>query len=134
MTAEGGFVACLALTLVLLGAVVWTGLRARRRLHLPCVAATLAALASTIYFAVEMGAHYDLAAAGLITPVHLWLAKGTTLAYLAPLVTGVRTLRDPRWRRRHRLCAFVVLALTVATAVTGTWMLLAAERVPPAGP
>jgi hypothetical protein len=27
------------------------------------------------------------------------------------------------------VCAFVVLALTVATAATGTWMLLAAERL-----
>ena len=130
MTAERGFVAFLALTLVLLGVVVWSGLNARRRIHLPCVAATLLALGSTIYCAMRMGEHYDLAAAGAITPVHLWLAKGTTLAYLAPLATGVLTLRDPSWRPRHRVCAFTVLALTVATAITGTWMLLAAERLP----
>jgi len=134
MTAERGFVVCLATTLVLLAAVVWTGLHARRRLHLPCVAATLAALGITIYYAERMGAHYDLAAAGLITPVHLWLAKLTTLAYLAPLTTGVLTIRDATWRPRHRLCAFVVLGMTVATAITGTWMLLAAERLPAAGP
>jgi len=93
------------------------------------VAATVTALGVTIWFAVEMGKHYDLPSAGLITPVHLWLAKGTTLAYLAPLATGLRTLRHPAWRRRHRVCALVVLALTVATAVTGTWMLLAAPRL-----
>lgn len=133
MTAERGFVVFLALTLVLLAAVVRTGLRARRRLHIPCVAATLAALGTTIYYAEQMGEHYDLAAAGWITPVHLWLAKGTTLAYLAPLVTGVLTIRDATWRPRHRVCALVVLSLTVATAVTGTWMLLAAERLPAAG-
>jgi len=134
MTAERGFVIFLALTLVLLAAVVRTGLRARRRLHLACVATTLAALGITIYYAEKMGAHYDLAAAGLITPVHLWLAKGTTLAYLAPLATGLLTIRDPRWRPRHRVCAFVVLGMTVATAFTGTWMLLASERLPAAGP
>src|SRR6185436_13406857 len=128
MTAERGFVAFLALTLVLLGAVVWSGLHARRRIHLSCVAATVLALAITIWFAVEMGKHYDLSAAGWITPVHLWLAKGTTLAYLAPFATGVMTLRDPRWRPRHRVCAFAVIGLTVATAVTGTWMLMAAVR------
>lgn len=133
MTAERGFALFLALTLVLLAAVVWTGLRARRRVHIPCVAATLAALGVTIFFAEQMGEHYDLCAAGLITPVHLWLAKVTTLAYLAPLVTGVLTIRDARWRRRHRVCAFVVLAMTVATAATGTWMVLAAERLPAAG-
>lgn len=129
MSAERGFVVFLALTLVLLAAVVWTGLRARRRLHVPCVAATLVALATTIYFAEKVGEHYDLASAGLITPVHLWLAKLTTLAYLAPLATGALTIRDATWRPRHRVCAFVVLGMTVATAVTGTWMLLAAERL-----
>src|SRR5262245_23658731 len=133
MTAERGFVVFLVLTLVLLAAVVRTGLREQRRWHLGCVAATLAALGITIYFAEKMGAHYDLAGAGLITPVHLWLAKGTTLAYLAPLATGALTIRDSRWRPRHRLCAFVVLGLTVATAITGTWMLLAAERLPSTG-
>lgn len=130
MTPERGFVAFLLLTLVLLAAVVRTGLCARRRMHLACVAATVVALGATIYFAEKMGALYDLTAAGWITPVHLALAKATTLAYLAPLATGMRTLRDPTWRRRHRLCAFAVLGLTVATAVTGTWMLLASERLP----
>jgi hypothetical protein len=133
MTPGRGFVAFLALTLVLLAAVVWTGLRARRRVHLPCVAATLAALGATIWYAEQMGELYDLESAGLITPVHLWLAKGTTLLYLAPLVTGILTIRDARWRPRHRVAAFTVLALTVATAVTGTWMLLASERLPTVG-
>ena len=133
MTAERGFALFLALTLSLLAAVVWTGLRARRRVHIPCVAATLAALGITIYFAEQMGAHYDLAGAGLITPVHLWLAKLTTLAYLAPLTTGALTIRNATWRPRHRVCAFVVLGMTVVTAITGTWMLLAAERLPAAG-
>lgn len=133
MSTELGFVLSLASTLVLLAAVVWSGLRARRRIHLPCVAATLAMLGVTIWSAVRMGEHYDLAAAGLITPVHLWLAKVTTFAYLAPLATGVLTLRDARWRPRHRRCAFVVLAMTVATAITGTWMMLAAVPLNGAG-
>ena len=130
MTAELGFVLALLSTLGLLGLVVTTGLRARRRLHLTFVAAAVTALAITIVCAVRMGKHYDLAAAGMITPVHLWLAKLTTLAYLAPVVTGILTIRDATWRPKHRICAFTVLALTVGTAITGTWMLLAAERLP----
>lgn len=134
MSPERGFVGFLLLTLALLAAVVSTGLRARRRWHLSFVGATVVALGITIFFAERMGHHYDLASAGRITPVHLWLAKLTTLAYLGPVVTGWRTLRDPTWRPRHRKVAFAVLTLTVATAVTGTWMLLAAERLPvPAG-
>ena len=130
MSAEAGFVAFLALTLVLLGSVVATGLRARRRAHLTLVALTVLALGTTIFFAEKMGKHYDLASAGAITPVHLTLAKLTTLAYLAPLFTGLRTLKDATWRPRHRACAFTVLGMTVATAITGTWMLLAAQRLP----
>lgn len=130
MSVELGFVCSLLLTVGLLAVVVWTGLRAYRRVHLACVAATLAALGTTIYFAERMGAHYDLAQAGWITPVHLWLAKLTTLAYLAPLATGVLTLRRAAWRPRHRVCALAVLALTVATAITGSWMILASERLP----
>lgn len=129
MSPERGFVLFLLLTLALLGVVVATGLRARRRVHLTAVALAVAALGTTIYFAEQMGEHYDLAAAGAITPVHLAIAKLTTLAYLAPVMTGILTIRDARWRVRHRWCAFTVLALTVATAVTGTWMVLAAPRL-----
>jgi len=126
---EVGFVTFLGLTLVLLGVVVATGLAARRRVHLVAVALAVVSLGTTIYHAERMGDLYDLAAAGSITPVHLAIAKLTTLAYLAPVVTGVLTIRDARWRPRHRLVAFVVLAMTVATAVTGTWMVLAAPRL-----
>jgi hypothetical protein len=133
MSPELGFVAFLTLTLVGLALVVVTGLRACRRWHLTAVAATVAALGTTIFFAERLGALYDLGSAGAITPVHLFLAKLTTLAYLAPLTTGVLTIRDARWRPRHRLCAFLVLGLTVVTAVTGTWMVLASERLPTSG-
>jgi len=129
MSPEQGFLGFLALTLVLLGLVVLTGLRARRRVHLLCVSLALGALGVTIWFAEQVGEHYDLEAAGWITPVHLALAKGTTLLYLLPLVSGVLTWRDARWKPWHRRFAFSVLGLTVLTAVTGTWMLLAAERL-----
>lgn len=129
MSPERGFVVFLALTLALLGIVVATGLAARRRVHLTAVALAVLSLGTTIFFAERMGDHYDLAAAGRITPVHLAIAKLTTLAYLGPVVTGVLTIRDARWRPRHRVCAFLVLAMTVATAVTGTWMVLAAPRL-----
>lgn len=130
MSPERGFVVFLVLTLALLGVVVFTGLRAARRVHLTAVALVVATLGTTIYFAEKMGDLYDLAAAGAITPVHLTIAKLTTLAYLAPVVTGILTIRNARWRARHRLCAFTVLALTVATAITGTWMVLASPRLP----
>jgi hypothetical protein len=127
VSAGQAFVLSFGVTLLLLGGVVATGLRARRRLHLPLVAASVAALVVTIVCAKRLGEHFDLQSAGWITPFHLGLAKLATASYLLPLVTGILTLRNPRWRPRHRICACVTLALTVAAAVTGIWMIWLAE-------
>lgn len=127
MSPTVGFVVFLALTLAGLGCAVATGLRARRRLHIPCVAASLACLAATIYYAKELGRHFDLEAAGPITPIHLTLAKVTTALYLLPIATGIATIFRPATRPWHRRVAFLVLAMTVLTAITGTAMILMAK-------
>jgi hypothetical protein len=132
MTASSRFVLFLLLTLALLGCVVLTGRRAQRRAHLGFVALAIAALGATIWCAVLLGDHYDLESAGFVTPLHLAVAKFTTLAYLAPLVLGYLTTRDRKWFAWHRRAAYAVLLLTLVTSVTGTWMLLAAERLPAA--
>jgi len=129
LSADLGFPVFLGVTVLLLVAVVITGLRGRVRVHLPLVGLAVASLGVTIWFAEQLGDHYDLDAAGAITPVHLAIAKITTLGYLAPLITGVMTLRDRRHKRLHRTLAFVVLGLTAVTAVTGSLMLMAAERL-----
>ena len=127
MTPLVGFATFLLLTVALLGGVTITGLLAKRRIHLTLVALAVSSLGVTIYFAEQLGRLYNLDAAGWITPFHLGLAKLTTLAYLAPLITGLRTLKHPKWRPWHRACAFVVLTLTLATAATGAWMVASAE-------
>lgn len=118
-----GFVAFLALTLVLLALVVVTGFAARRRAHIALVVCTLGSLTLTIVFAYELGKIYDIHQAGWITPFHLALARINTVAFLLPAVSGVRTIFRPETRRLHRWFAFGVLGLTVLTAVTGTIML-----------
>jgi hypothetical protein len=125
-----GFVLSLALTLACLAGAVASGLRALRRVHLSCVAGAVACLALTIHFALGVGRHYDLAAAGWITPLHKGLAMVATGSYLLPVASGLRTILHPPTRRLHRKLAFLVLSLTVLTAITGTWMLLAAPRLP----
>lgn len=125
-----GFVLFLVLTLGFLAGAVSSGLRAKRRVHLLCVAGAVACLVVTIWHALGVGKLYDLAAAGWITPVHMWMAKVATASYLLPVVSGVRTIFHPPARRWHRKIAFFVLSLTVATAITGTWMLLASPRLP----
>jgi hypothetical protein len=124
-----GFSTFLAATVVALGFVVWTGLTARRRLHLLCVLATGSGLALAIVYALRVGELYDLEAAGLVTPIHLGLAKITTAAYLLPIFTGVMTWRDARWKRLHARLAWTVIALTLVTTITGVFMLLGAERI-----
>lgn len=125
MTPQVGFVVFLVATVALLGAVVFTGVKARIRAHIPLVVLTAAALGVTIYFAEKLGELYDLASAGAITPVHLTLAKIATASYVLPIVTGALTLRNRSRRRVHLACALLTLALTVATAITGAWMLFA---------
>jgi hypothetical protein len=131
VSATAGFLGSLALTLVALGVVFASGLKARLRVHLPAVACAVALLVTTIWYAEQLGREYDLEAAGAIKPVHLTLAKLATAAYLAPLSTGVMTWRNRRWRKLHRVAAFATLFLTVAAAATGTWMVFAAEPLAP---
>lgn len=130
MSPVQAFVASFATTLAFLVVVTVTGMRAMRRVHIPFVALTVVALGVTIYFALELGKIYDLASAGVITPIHLTLAKIDTVALLVPVVTGIRSLYVPSTIRLHKKVAWCVLALTVVCAVTGTIMILSAERRP----
>jgi hypothetical protein len=129
MKPELGFTLFFALTLILLGIVVASGFKARMRVHIPAVIGALACLGTAIFFAVQLGHVYDLEAAGLITPVHLTLAKITTALYVLPLITGVMTYRDRSRKRLHFRAAMLVLVLTVLAAITGTWMILASPRL-----
>lgn len=123
LTPGVGFALFLVLTVIALVAVVVTGLRARVKVHIGCVAVTIVLLAIAIYFAEQLGELYDLRAAGVITPIHLTLAKITTVAFLLPIASGVMTLRDRRRKALHFKLAMLVLALTLATTVTGATML-----------
>ncbi|MCB9916675.1 MAG: hypothetical protein H6828_16245 [Planctomycetes bacterium] len=131
MTPVQGFLVFLVITLAFLGAAVVSGLRAKRAVHLPCVAGAVLALLVTIYYAEKLGGEYDLKTAGVITPIHLFLAKLTTLGYLLPVFTGVRTLRNQAGRKLHGRVAFAVLFMTVVTAATGTAMVLMSEPLQP---
>lgn len=127
MSPTVGFVVFLLVTLVFLGCAVITGRRGERRVHVGMVVGALAFLGITIYYAEQLGDSYDLESAGWITPAHLALAKGTTLAYLLPVLSGIRMWRHEGARPLHRALAYSVLALTVVTAATGTAMILLAE-------
>ncbi len=127
MTPAVGFIVFLIVTLGLLGGVALTGFQARRKTHYALVAGAVAALAVTVYWAEKLGELYDLEASGWIYPVHLWCAKITVVAYLAPIATGILTIRNIERRRVHKVVAFTVLGLTVLTAVTGSWMLSLSE-------
>ena len=131
MSADVGFPVCLGLTVLLLALVVATGAKARLAWHIPLVFGMLVALGATIAFAKGLGRRYDLEAAGAITPIHLFIAKVTTVAYVLPVVTGLLTLRNRSRKRFHLWAAVLVLVLTVVTVVTGCLML---HRAPPLRP
>ncbi len=121
-----GFFAFLALTLIGLAGVFVTGMRAQRKKHLPLVALSVALLGITIVFAERLGHGLDLEAAGWIYPLHVKIAIVTTGFYLVPILTGAATMRTKRWRPVHRRVAWLVLILTLLTAATGVWMVVAA--------
>ena len=127
MTDLQGFLGGLGATVVLLLVVIATGHKHKRGPHLAAVLVYLGVLGLTIYFAERMGRTLDLEKAGWITPVHLAMAKLTVVLYVLPISTGVATWRDGRWRARHKLCAWGVIVMTLATVATGTWMALAAR-------
>ncbi|MEZ5973678.1 MAG: hypothetical protein R3F17_05690 [Planctomycetota bacterium] len=132
MSPVAGFLGFLILTVLVLVGVAWTGMRAKRGLHLTLVAAAVASLAMAIRFALKVGQHFDLEAAGAITPVHMAMARIATASYLLPLASGIATLRNSRFRPLHRRLAWLVFGLTLLATVTGAAMLLLAEPIPEA--
>jgi hypothetical protein len=124
-----GFVTAVAVTVLFLVVVVVTGLRGRISLHIPCVLATLVSLSLSIALAIRLEPYYDLKAAGVITPIHLAVAKLAAASYVLPIITGIRTLRSREHRRAHFWCAMLVLALTATASITGTLMLLWAPKI-----
>jgi hypothetical protein len=131
MSDAQAFLAGLGVTVAFLVGVIVSGLREARRAHIPLVFLFLGALAATIYYAERMGRALDLEAAGWITPVHLALAKSTTVLYLLPLVTGFAALASERAKLVHKRVAWLLVALTLLTVATGAWMALRAPRLAP---
>lgn len=122
-----GLTVFLLLTVALLALTVATGLRAKRRLHIPSVVLTVVSLGVTICFARELGELYDLEAGGWVTTAHLWTAKLTTACFVLPIASGWRTLKRPETRPLHRRLVVLVLTLVVATTVLGIAMMTLAE-------
>jgi len=122
-----GFLLFLVITLVFLSVAVVTGLKASRKRHFVAVAGAVISLLITIYWAERLGTLYDLDEAGFMTPLHLTVAKATSVAYLLPVITGLRTIKNSEGRKFHGRIAFGVLILTVFTAVTGVLMVLMSE-------
>jgi hypothetical protein len=120
----------LLLTVALLGVVVYTGIKAKLRLHITFVVLTVLSLAAAIVAALALGKLYDLESAGWITPVHLKIARIATYAYVLPAATGVMTYRDRKHRKLHFWMAMLTLGLTVLAAVTGAWMIFQATPLP----
>ncbi len=129
MTATVGFLVFLAVTLILLALVVMTGKASKRAKHLTLVVATVISLGITIYYAERLGKEYDFSGAETIYGVHLFFAKAAVLAYLLPVFTGIKVIRGSLSRHTHGRVAYAVIGLTVITAVTGVWMILAAEPI-----
>ncbi|MCY2959365.1 MAG: hypothetical protein NTY35_04300 [Planctomycetota bacterium] len=129
MTPTFAFAAAFLVTLVLLGVVAWSGMRAKRRVHIPAVGLTVLSLGVTIYYAYALGRVLDLKSAGIITPIHLTLARVATLSIVLTAALGLRTLFFQKTLRAHKWSARISLSLVVLAAITGIVMVSLAEPV-----
>ena len=108
-----------AITLLLVGGTVFTGLSHRRRVHVGFALCTVASLIGTIVLAERLGAARNFPAAEM--RVHLWFAKSAALAVVPVVLTGVALWRWRRARWAHRAAVALFLLLTVIATATGTW-------------
>lgn len=129
MRPEYGFLGALLGTVFMLIGVAVTGRKRRIPLHIAFVMSAVTGLGVAVFFALKVGEVYDLEKAGVITPIHLTLARVTTASYLWPLLTGPLVLWGKVRPRVHHLGAYVAFALTLASTVTGMMMLYGAERI-----
>ena len=129
MSPEYGFLGALLTTVALLVGAVFTGRARKIRAHVGFAAASVMCLAVAIVFALKVGELYDLEAAGRITPIHLALARITTVSFLWPVLTGPLAAWKKVNPKVHRAGAYLALVLTLASTVTGLMMLAGAERI-----
>ena len=129
MSPEYGFLGALLTTVALLLGAVFTGRARRIRAHVGFVSAAVMCLAIAIFFALKVGELYDLEKAGRITPIHLTLARITTVSFLWPLLTGPLAARGKINPTLHKTGAYLALVLTLAATITGVMMLAGAERI-----
>ena len=125
-----GFLTALLVTVAFLVGAAITGRLRRIKHHVALVACAVISLGIAIVFALRVGEVYDLEAAGVITPIHLNLARFTTVMYLWPLLTGPLAAMGKISPKVHRVGAYVALGLTLAATITGVLMLLGAEPIP----
>jgi hypothetical protein len=125
------FLVGLALTVLALAAVIWSGVARRRSLHYGLVVGMLGLLTWTIREAEVMGSLlvFDGTAAVFRT-IHFVAVSATFLALPVLVVTGVRLARQetPGHRRRHRALAWVFVGCVLTTTALGTAMTLLATK------
>ncbi len=115
-----GFWSSFVVTLVLVGATVWTGFTARRRAHLGLALAAVAMLTVTILLTERLVRAIDFPEAEMA--IHLIFAKTGALLVLPVAVTGILTWRRPTWKKVHLTCvALFLLDVLIATG-TGIWV------------
>jgi hypothetical protein len=108
-------------------AALWTGVTARRRLHLVVAPAALVLLAVAVGLAVRMGAERAFPEAAMA--VHRPIAQAAGLLALLVAATGVVLWRSGRGRRLHLIAVVLFVLAALAATGSGVWCFL---QAPPA--
>lgn len=122
------FVSALALTVIALLAVVWTGHTRRRNAHYATIVAMLGLLLWAIYEAETYGAGLVFeGAAATVRTVHFVFVTGVFLCLPVTVWSGLKLARDERQRPLHRKVAVTFVVLAVLACGLGTAMTMMAE-------
>jgi hypothetical protein len=120
MSAAAAFFTALFLTVALMLASLWTGLRRLRRQHLWLGPLTIASLAMAVVLAIRLGRSYTFAPGPMA--IHRVFAVLAGLLGLVVAATGLLLLRRPALRAWHRRCALTFAVAAVCATVTGLWI------------
>ena len=124
------FLVALALTVVALAGVLWSGITHRRHAHYALIVAMFVALGWAIYEAERIGAHlvFD-GTAGVFHKIHFVAVAIDTLLVPLLIVTGVRLARGgaAEARASHGKLAKVFVVMVLVTCALGTAMTLLAH-------
>lgn len=120
MNTAAAFFTALFITVALMLAALWTGLRRHRRPHLWLGPLCVLGLVIAVLLALQLGREYAFPPGPM--SIHRVFATAAGLLGVLVALTGLLLLRRPGARIWHRRIVFGFVATALGATGTGLWM------------